>query len=166
METTTTTTTTTTDPAPVMYLAHEHWSPRFETMFYTVKVEVAELFDSLVVCNDKIGGKTNVPAYYYRLDIYCGHKKHSIFRRYSQFLWLHQQLPSPKVGRGGGSSNDNDAKIVMPPTTCFCQLQDDRFAQNRMEQLREFLLEDILPRQEYASHPSVVTFLELDVFGT
>lgn len=146
---------------PVMYLSHEHWSPRFETTFFTVKVEVAEVFDSLVACSPDIGGKTNVPAYYFRLDIFCGQVKHCVYRRYSHFLWLYQQLPPPKTERGAPKNS-----IIMPPGTCFCQLQDDRFAQNRMEQLREFLLEDILPRPEYASHPSVVTFLELDALGT
>jgi hypothetical protein len=134
---------------PAMYLAHEDWSPRYETTFYTVKVQAVELLDSApATLNSVISGKSNHPAYYYRIDVYCGHSTRSVFRRYSQFHCLYKQLPRA-------------AKVSMPPGTCFCQPQEQAFAANRLEQLREFL-RDVLQTPGYASHPSVAAFLELN----
>jgi hypothetical protein len=140
---------------PAMYLAHEDWSPRYEkSTFYTVKVEAVELLDDDSAppppVNSIISGKSNLPAYYYRVDVYCGHSKRSVFRRYSQFHWLYKQLPRAAT-----------PTVSMPPGTCFCQPQEEAFAANRLEQLREFL-RDVLQTPGYASHPSVVAFLELN----
>jgi hypothetical protein len=141
--------------APVMYLAHEQWSPRYESTFFTVKMEAVELLSSAPSVDPSIRGKSNHPAYYYRVEVFCGHTSRAVFRRYSQFQWLYKQLPA---------DNNRESVLVMPPGTCFCQPQDESFAQNRLEQLREFL-RDALERPGYASHPSVVAFLELNAIA-
>ena len=50
--------------------------------------------------------------------------------------------------------------MVFPPKTCPWQTQDEDFAQNRLEELREFLT-DALKRPGVASHPAVKQFLLL-----
>ena len=102
-----------------------------------------------------IQGKSNLPAYYFKIQVLCGHTSRTVYRRYSQFRWLQQNLPQDK----------NRASPIIPPGTCFCQPQDDSFAQNRTEQLREFL-RDTLESPLCASHPCVVAFLELDAIAS
>ena len=137
--------------APVMYLAHEQWSRRYEKTFYTVKLEAFELLSSAPPIGPSVGGKSNLPAYYYRIDVFCGHATRAVFRRYSNFLWLYKQL----------SRDIRRESLVMPPGTCYCLPQDEIFARNRLEQLREFL-RDVLEMPGCASHPSMIDFLELN----
>jgi hypothetical protein len=133
---------------PAMYLAYEHWSPRYETTFYTVKIDGFESLRSAPSTSPSYGGKSNHPAFYYKLDVFCGHSTRSVLRRYSEFQWLFNQLP-------------RSADVVLPPGTCFCYPQDETFAQNRSDQLREFL-RDLLQQPTFASHPTVVDFLEIN----
>ena len=137
---------------PVMYLAYEHWSPRYETTFYTVKIDGCESLQSAPSSSASCGRNSNHPAYYYKLDIFCGHKTRSVFRRYSEFRWLYNRLPK---------SNH----VALPPGTCFWYPQDETFAQNRLDQLREFML-DILHQPNFASHPAIIDFLELNELGS
>jgi hypothetical protein len=147
--------------APRMFLAFENWSPRFEKHFFTFQMQSVGLQSSAPSSNSSdetttssdmvvVGGKENHPAYYYRIDIYCGHERATIYRRYSQFYWLYKTLAP--FGR--------DEPLIMPPGSCFWRSQDDAFAKNRMGQLSEFL-EDALKRPDMASHPAVFSFLEL-----
>lgn len=143
-------------PPPAMYLAYEHWSPRYETTFYTVKVEGFEMLNAAPENLLKYdGGKSNHPAFYYKLDVFCGHNKRSILRRYSEFKALLGDVPRSNV--------DDDDRVAIPPGTCFCypQQQQESFAQNRLEQLREFM-RHLLQQPTVASHPAVMIFLELD----
>jgi hypothetical protein len=146
-----------------MFLAFENWSPRFEKHFFTFQMQSVGLQSSAPSSNSSdetttstrsdmvvVGGKTNHPAYYYRIDIYCGHERATIYRRYSQFYWLYKTLAP--LGR--------DEPLSMPPGSCFWRPQDDAFAKNRMDQLSEFL-EDALKMPDMASHPAVFSFLEL-----
>lgn len=96
---------------PVMYLVDEDWSPRFEGQFFTVKMEAAELLSSAPAstANPKIGAKSTFPAYYYKIDVFCGYTTRSVFRRYSQFYWLYNQLPR----------DNSEAAPVMPPEPAF-----------------------------------------------
>jgi hypothetical protein len=163
METTSSPTTTTTLTPPVMFLAPEHWSPRYDTAFFTVKMDGFELLlepptnpDSAIdVTRQQImEGKTNHPAYYYKVEVFCAHSSRVFWRRYSQFYWLYQQLSTTRpIG-------EQQQPLEMPPGTCFFQRQDEPFAQNRLEQLRDFL-RDVLQRPGYATDPRVVVFLEL-----
>jgi PX domain len=164
--TTTTTTTQSNDgkgnnpSTPVMYLAHEDWSPRFENTFYTVRIDSFELYTSTLPSTaTNIGGKTSLPAYYYKITVFSGHQRRTVLRRYSQFEWLYRNLPP--------SITHYDEPLQLPPKTpCqfFCQNQNDSFAQNRMEQLQDFL-RDVLIRRGAADHDTVAQFLELEALA-
>lgn len=141
-------------PAGRMYLAFDQWSPRFEAAtFYSIKVEGFEMLqDQPSSPSPPIGGKSNFPAYYYRINVYSGRSMRTIYRRYSQFYWLYERLCRSFVGG-----------LSIPKGSClrlgFCQ--NESFAQTRLEELRDFLY-DALEQPNVASHPSVVAFLELD----
>ena len=146
---------------PVMYLAPDYWSPRYDSTFFTVKMENVELLKTSPVIDSVIGGKSNHPAYYYKMDVHCAHSTRTIHRRYSQFKWLFRQIqasPPPTTEAG-------EQSLVLPPPTCFCAPQNEAFAHNRMEQLREFM-KDLLQRPGYSTHWAVVRFLELDAIAT
>lgn len=148
----------TTGNIPVMYLAHEDWSPRFENTFYTVKVEGFQQMKELPSSTLPVG-KRNLPAYYYKIKIFCGHQTHIVWRRYSQFQWLYEQLPT--------SVTHFDEPLILPAAQpCFLlwQPQDDAFAQTRMEDLRDFL-RDALSRKGAAQHEAIAQFLELKGFA-
>jgi hypothetical protein len=176
---------------PEMYLAFEDWSPRFETIFYSFKIESFELRTSLPSASSSssrsssvsagpisVPGKTTLPAYYYKIKVLCGHKSRIVLRRYSQFRWLYDRLPyEVKTGntttsdRQGDDDDDDDdtsppplPPLSFPPPTWCCQPQNDAFAQNRSEELREFL-RDALVRRGAATHDAVGTFLELDALA-
>ena len=142
---------------PVMYLDHEDWSPRYEDTFYTIRLDRFELFTllpdiSIGADDDTIGGKTNLPAYYYKIQIFCGRRERSVYRRYSQFKWLNENLPK-------NITNDTEQPTFPPRSPCLCHSQNEEFAKNRLEQLREFL-RDVLTRR--GSHDAVAKFLELN----
>jgi hypothetical protein len=143
--------------APEAFLASDQWSPRFENTFFTVKLESFELIQSPPEESDDtpklVKGKGVFPAYYYKITVCCGHAKHIVLRRYSQFAWLLSQVPP---------DTRPDAPEI-PPKTWICQPQDAGFAQNRLEQLREFL-EEFLQRPGIATDSNVVAFLELERF--
>lgn len=141
---------------PEAFLASDQWSPRFENTFFTVKHEGFELVQSSPEPDepsDMFKGKGVFPAYYYKIDVCCGHAKHTVLRRYSQFAWLVSKVPR---------DTRPDAP-EMPPKTWICQPQDATFAQNRLEQLQEFL-EGFLQRPGIAADSAVVAFLELERF--
>ena len=152
-------------PVPVMYLAHEDWSPRFDT-FYTIKFDGYDLVETASSSSTtpattipaNIQGKTNLPAYYYKIKIFCGHKVHTVHRRYSHFKWLYHNLPKSIT------DPEEQPKLILPPGTCIFQPQNnDAFATNRSQQLEEFL-RDVLIRRGAAQHDTVATFLELNMF--
>jgi hypothetical protein len=143
--------------APEAFLASDQWSPRFENTFFTVKFKSFELVTLPPESGEPSSafkGKGMFPAYYYKIDVCCGHAKHSVLRRYSQFAWLVSRVPP--------DTRPNAPE--MPPKTWICQPQDAAFAQNRLEQLREFL-EDFLQRPGIATDSNVVAFLELERFA-
>jgi hypothetical protein len=158
------TSTTKVSNVPVMYLAYEDWSPRFERTFYTIKFDGYELIESqstdiTTTIPTNIKGKTNLPAYYYKIKICCGHQVHTIHRRYSHFKWMYQNLPKSIT-----SPQEEEPPVVFPPGTWICQPQNnDAFATNRSQQLEEFL-RDVLGRRGAARHDTVATFLELNTF--
>jgi len=164
-----------------MYLPKDLWSPRYDGNFFTVKVEGKQKITSeseLPSANETssnnailIGGKTNLPAYYYQVIVYREHEKRTLLRRYSQFKWLYEQLVADPPPLPASMSDEDQVaavaamaakgRISMPPGTCsLFQRQDDAFAQNRVEQLDSFL-QDVLGRPGYASHPACRAFLEL-----
>ena len=142
---------------PSAFLASDQWSPRFEATFFTVKLENFELARAPPQSDEHsrflFHGKGTFPAYYYKIDVFCGHAKHSVLRRFSQFAELVSKVPH---------DTRPDAP-ELPPKTWICQPQDAPFAQNRLEQLREFL-ERFLQRPGIATDPIVMEFLELERF--
>ena len=85
-----------TPTVPEMFLVSGQWSPRFENTFFTVKLDGFELLESEP---EETGptilskGKGTFPAYYYKITVFCGHAKHTVRRRYSQFDWLVSSVP-------------------------------------------------------------------------
>jgi PX domain len=142
---------------PEMFLAADQWSPRFQGTFFTVKLDTFELLsdvshESSAETSGIPRGRGSFPAYYYKIDVFSGHARHSVLRRYSQFDWLVSTAPA--------RANCPE----LPPRTWVCQPQSAAFAKNRMEQLREFL-EAYLSQPGIAKEPSVVAFLELHRFA-
>ena len=150
----------------LMYLSLESWSPRFDSNFYTIKMDQKEFLQSAPAeDSDSVDapppGKHQHPAYYYRIDVFRERHQHSVVRRFSQFRWLYDQIAGyspPQTQEEGMPPLD---PIVFPPKTCPWHTQDEEFAQNRLEGLREFLT-DVLRRPGIASHPAVRQFLKLN----
>lgn len=144
--------------SPLMFLAHDQWSPRFEKHFFTVRIIDTELFTSAPEGNalSSVPGKNNHPAYYYKIEVSMGKDRHIVYRRYSQFHWLFQQLAEHIRAH-------EDTPIIMPPKSHSCFfffVQDEKFAKDRMDLLNDFL-EDALQLPRAASDPAVAAFLEL-----
>jgi PX domain len=163
-------------PSDLMFLPQDFWSPRYDSTFYTVKLEGFERLTELPPSSSSAGtvlvpGKTNVPAYYYKVVVYREHKRKTLLRRYSQFKWLYSQLLAhPPVPPAVVSKNNNnqqqqydDTNPIRLSSSAGCPFQwwqDDAFAAHRLEDLTEFL-SATLGRPGYARHPAVVAFLEL-----
>jgi PX domain len=131
------------------------------------------LFSSqLLKVNDTVIGKSTLPAYYYEIILYQQHSKRIIYRRYSQFQWLHNQLTTnnntskeriqniPNLPTGSESSSSQQQQQCFFLSTITLFGQNDEFAQNRLIQLSNYLC-DVLSLPGYANHPAMVTFLEL-----
>jgi hypothetical protein len=144
----------------VMYLPPDQWSPRFDSTFFSVKIEAAQKLDGPPVIPEGIGGKTHCPAVYYDVAVFCEHRKAVLLRRYSNFFWLYEQVKNFQPAQVEGDPTVYEP-LVMPPGTCFLQQQDDEFIKNRKEQLGEFV-DVLLSRPGYAEHPAVRLFFELD----
>lgn len=162
-----------------MYLPKDYWSARYESNFYTVKIESKRLVSSYdqessvdadnvpkitQSTNNTVGGKRNLPAYYYEVVVYRQHGKTSVFRRYSQFKWLHDQIlshPLPSSITSPETERRDSRHIPLPSGTCLFQWQNDEFAQKRLELLSEYM-DDLLSQPGYANHPAVIAFLELE----
>ena len=150
---------------PVMYLPKDQWSPRFDSTFFSVKIESTQTCSSLPNVREGIGGKTNTPAVYYEVAVFCEHRKITFLRRYSNFKWLYTQLkasPPPPLEVEDELYRESPP-LSMPPGTCFFHSQDDAFVAKRKEQLYD-LVDDVLSRPGYPKHPAVILFFALDSF--
>jgi hypothetical protein len=146
-----------------MFLEFSQWSPRFDAAFYSIKMEGKELRSSPPDGFAAAGappGKDRHPAYYYLITVFREKEKKVIYRRYSQFRWLYDQIVNYKPPEPTPGGMPELEPIVIPPKTCPWQKIDDVFAQNRLEELRDFMT-NILIRPGIASHPAVLQFLEL-----
>jgi hypothetical protein len=111
-------------------------------------------------------GKESHPAYYYLVTVLREKQQRVLYRRYSQFRWLYEQIKDYRAPPPVDDIIMPDLEPnVMPPKTCPWQKIDDVFAQNRLEQLHDFLT-SILIRPGIASHPAVLQFLELETSST
>lgn len=146
-----------------MYLPPDQWSSRFDSTFFSVRIESARKCDSRPNLKEGIGGRTHTPAVYYELVVSCEHKKIVLLRRYSNFRWLYEQVKDFQPPHMEGDFTVYEP-LGMPPGTCFLQPQDDAFILNRKGELA-FFVGDLLSRPGYAEHPAVVLFFELDSFS-
>jgi len=144
----------------LFYLAHDHWSPRFGATFFTTKIisrkrilskNAKSMKESLTLQNE---GRTNLPACYYAIEVLYGPSKHICHRRYSQFEWLFLQLSK--------SCNTKELPFSIPSKTypCVC-ISRDELVEDRQNKLNKFLM-DSLQIPGNASHPAVITFLDLE----
>ena len=183
----------------MFYLNPEDWSPRFDSTFYTVKLTNFEVRNEMPTASTSstsdmisngnrshrrrnISGRSSHPAVYYGLEIRCGHRTRTIWRRYSQFRSLcHHAARSPPPPSSDPHEVEAERKrgslwSAFPPRQlasgpCFVvpclaskdAWKDEDFVEQRQEQLGRFL-RDLLTRRGYCSHPFVVDFLELDGF--
>lgn len=167
----------------MFYLNPEDWSPRFDSTFYTVKVTTFEICHEMPSSTWRsISGRSSHPAVYYGLEIRCGHRTRTIWRRFSQFRSLcHHAATSPPPPSTDPHEIEAERKrgslwSVFPPRQvasgpCFVipcitskdAWKDEDFIEERQEELGRFL-RDLLTRRGYCSHPIVVEFLELDGF--
>jgi PX domain len=126
-----------------MYLAYDDWSPRYDvTSFFTVKldgyawitsydqlentdstpttittrIEPAQQSPSPYHVNHN--SNVRLPAYYYKIIIYRGHHDMIVYRRYSQFETLYQELlrhpPTVVPSSLSSSQQRNTTSTVIP----------------------------------------------------
>lgn len=129
----------------LVYMPNDTWSPRYDSTFYTVKLNGFELVHDTLPSDGidriRVPGKTNLPAYYYRVDVYRSHERMTLLRRYSQFQWLYHEL----MANCDTSSSSSSATLEAPlhfPSAVVCRFQwwqDDAFAMTRMQDLAVFL---------------------------
>lgn len=141
------------------YLAKEHWSPRYDSTFFTVQIVGKDDLSSTPVIPTALEGKENHPAIYYSVEVFSESQKHICPRRYSQFKWLHLQLTvNPPAG-----AVEEEHLLAIPPGSCPWQSHDEAFLTVRQEALHDYL-RDVLARPGYSKHPAIRLFLELDKF--
>ena len=164
----------------MMFLPEDKWSPRYETQFYSIRLNKYTTLNRPpdIISkhhendNDTLFGEENecsifdfcnshqkYPAVYYEIEVMSGSKTHTCLRRYSQFYYLCKKLdPSGEMG----------LKKSLPPKTnnpllLFHQSKrdfDDDFLKERMDGLYAFL-RGLLIRQECVNNPLIEQFLEL-----
>jgi hypothetical protein len=147
-------------PPKFLYLDEKQWSPRFEETVYTVRVESFQRFETAPEdLPSDIGGNTHHPCFYYKVVVRRARTTQTLWRRFSHFQWLYhkvQAAPPPTTSEDDPAVN---VPVKFPPGTCW-PFQSEKLGERRVELLTTFL-DDMLSRQGYASHPAVVTFLEL-----
>lgn len=145
------------------YLPIEHWSPRYDEEFFTVKITGKEKLNIRPKLPGSLGGNANHPAMYYRIEVYCKSRKHICLRRYSQFKWLHQQLLTSarfdEKNTAAGTISQVD--FSFPPAPCPWQIHSEDFLQIRLEDLQDYL-RDALSQPGFAQRSAMKDFLELD----
>eukprot|EP00978_Attheya_sp_CCMP212_P008290 scaffold19457_cov49-Attheya_sp.AAC.6 len=158
----------------MFYLPPEHWSPRYDSTFFTAKVEAYNKCNASPCPGEPghVGGNTHHPAVYYEVAIYCQHERWVCYRRYSNFHWMHMELlQSPPVvelpdvsthasPRAAGAGAREEDPIMIPPKTCPFFRLNDEFLEQRRDDLNSFM-NDFLQRPGSTTHPAVVTFLKL-----
>mmetsp|Transcript_4794 Transcript_4794/g.7409 ORF Transcript_4794/g.7409 Transcript_4794/m.7409 type:complete len:151 (+) Transcript_4794:340-792(+) len=145
------------------YLPIEHWSPRYDEEFFTVKITEKKSLNSQPNLPASLGGNTNHPAVYYCIEVYSKNKKHVCLRRYSHFKWLHEHfLASVRLPKKANGISEAD--LSLPPTTCPWQIHNEDFLQIRLEGLQDYLRE-ALSLPGFAQEHFVQKFLELENFS-
>lgn len=151
----------------MFYLTEKDFSPRFDETFFTCSITsrcTLETPPSNSSTNETIISKStrHHPSIYYEIKVKCGHKDHVVYRRYSEFRTLLDDLRR-NPPQSSLSERDFLSQVHIPPKTCFFSKVDDEFLDNRQEEL-EIFMESILKRPNYGTHPAIRNFLRLDKF--
>lgn len=166
------------------YLQPEHWSPRYDPSFFTIELKSRQTLTSpppeatrshsLHPELRRIETKRSHPACYYVVKILYGHTEQIVLRRYAQFRWLYDKVthfPPHQYSNHGvdhveaynDSSTMEGKKLTFPPRRIWPWSwwpRDEALEKERQNELCTFLT-DMLSRPGYASHPSLIAFLEL-----
>jgi len=155
----------------MFYLPVDQWSPRYiDPPFFTFKIESRTLLtDSpeTVEFLKKFSVKTNHPAIYFKVEIFCGKRNHIFYRRYSQFRKLYDFMLEDPPLLSSISSIDPESTyqpLFFPPKTCPFYEVSEEFLDDRQRDLADFL-QDLLIRPGFAQHPVLKIFLELNHFA-
>ena len=163
-----------------MFLPESKWSSRYETQFYTIRMNSYVILDKpppsdddnnntsfgsdtntcalFRLCNN--GVSTKFPAVYYKIEVLRGNTSHIVLRRYSQFVYLCNKLDG--VITTTREENCSIRYLLPPKTGPFHNNHtDEEFLEERMEGLYKFLM-DILLRPECVNNQWIVAFLGLD----
>jgi len=156
------------------YLPPEHWSPRFDSVFFTAEIiswtslSTPPNEDSFQLlgqsgCN---GLRETFPAIYYTIEIRFGHERILLMRRFSQFYTFYKQIIQMNSTQGNKDGTTEDGtKIIAPKKLCPFSILTDEILDTRLELLNNFL-RDILRRPNMTLNPIVITFLALDQLET
>lgn len=146
----------------MMFLPESKWSPRYETQFYTIRMNSYTILDKTTSPSDDTTFGTDEcslcnhdkksPAVYYKIEVLRGNTQHTCLRRYSQFLYLYNKIHT--------TERDDTHKRHLPPKTGPFHRDSPEFLEERMEGLYKFLL-DVLLRPECVNNKWVEAFLEL-----
>lgn len=155
------------------YLPPEHWSPRFESIFFTAEIiswtfvealpfeglDINQMNQSSCLCKEKI------PAVYYTIEIRFGQRQIRVMRRFSQFYSLYQQLTSSLSKENKARHLVNgETQINAPTKLCPFGVLTDEMIDSRLDSLNDFL-RDILSRPNMSLNPAVIAFLNLDEYN-
>jgi hypothetical protein len=171
----------------MMFLPESKWSPRYESQFYTIRMnsyvtldkppqeeeedavgqnntfgndndDICTLFKLCNILNDT-PNKT-FPAVYYKIEVLRGNSSHTILRRYSQFVYLHHKIFDTII-----IQNTKHISKLPPKTGLFYNTtnntNNEEFLYERMEGLYKFLV-GLLMQPECVSNKWIMAFLELD----
>lgn len=172
----------------MMFLPESKWSPRYESQFYTIRMNSYVTLDKppeeeededtgqnnytfgndnddictfFRLCNilNNTPNKT-FPAVYYKIEVLRGNSSHTILRRYSQFVYLHHKIIDSIM-----IENNKDNNNRLPPKTGpfhnTTKNANEEFFYERMEGLYKFLV-GLLMQPECVSNKWITAFLELD----
>jgi hypothetical protein len=171
----------------MMFLPESKWSPRYESQFYTIRMnsyvtlekpppeededavgrnntfgnDTDDIYTFFKLCNIlNVTPNKTFPAVYYKIEVLRGNSSHTILRRYSQFVYLHHKLINSIILQ----NNSKDINKLPPKTGQFHNMTNntnEEFVYERMEGLYKFLV-GLLMQPECVSNKWITAFLELD----
>jgi hypothetical protein len=148
----------------MMFLPESKWSPRYETQFYTIRMNTyttlakptpsssSDHDDDTTFGNDECSlcnQKNKFPAVYYKIEVLRGNTQHTCLRRYSQFVYLCNKIDAT-----------GELRRHLPPKAGLFHKDSPEFLEQRMKELYKFLM-NVLTRPECVNDKWVEAFLEL-----
>ena len=172
----------------MMFLPESKWSPRYESQFYTIRMNSYVTLDKppeedeeagqnnttfgndnddictfFRICNILNTPNKTFPAVYYKIEVLQGNSSHTILRRYSQFVYLRHKIYDSIM-----INNSKDINKLPPKTGPFFNTTNnanEEFVYERMEGLYKFLV-GLLMQPECVNNKWIEAFLELDRVDT